>query len=745
MKASKNLKRLLIAWSAAISIVISSVPFVQYKPVSATDLNIIQNNTFWKDTSGKNIYSQGGGIFKFGDTYYWYGVHYGGADTYAANPSKKNNDTSFKSVTCYSSKDLVNWKFENDVLSPKSKGFNWAYWVGRMGVCYNKKTKKYVLITQYNDSILFASCDSPTGNFEVKNVQDQIPGVLKQGTGDQTIFIDDDGTPYIICSNKGGRGHQYVVPLRTSDYLAAESAIEVSSGNGREGNCMFKYNGKYYFCASDLHGWNSSHSYYMVADKITGPYTKWSVMSGTDNDFSHVTQTGFFYTVKGSKQETVIFCGDRWSDFAGNGIGYNQWCPLTINGNNVLFNSLSQWHLNDDTGEWKTGNDNNYILNPSFEADRISQEKLAGWTNSGTGNSNSTGARTGRWCMQQYSASAFKGTMSQTVAAPNGTYTLKAWAKSSGGQKSSSISVKNYGGADKNVSIKDIGGNWKEISISDIKITNGKCEIGISSDGNSGNWIKVDDFTLIAKSTNVSIEPTTNTPAHTINDGKLIKSVKVNDVQNEAAWLVDTNLTKDGLVFGDRNQKFVNVPASLNGAEVLRTACNSKKYQNIQASFLAGNDIMVYTGADERITNIGWLSDWSKTAQTLTDNGNPAVTYRIYKKSFKKGETVSIGTLGTSDVVNYVIAVKKLSDDTTVLYDSNNKFIIGDLNSDGSVDNFDIPIMRKSIFKGSLTESEIKIADVNSDGKINDDDLKMLQDFIIGKINGFTENQRAKN
>lgn len=53
MKASKNLKRLLIAWSAAISIVISSVPFVQYKPVYATDLDIIQNNTFWKDTQEK--------------------------------------------------------------------------------------------------------------------------------------------------------------------------------------------------------------------------------------------------------------------------------------------------------------------------------------------------------------------------------------------------------------------------------------------------------------------------------------------------------------------------------------------------------------------------------------------------------------------------------------------------------------------------------------------------------------------
>ena len=38
----------------------------------------IINDCFWKDTSGNFIYSQGGGIFKFGDTYYWCGVHYSG-------------------------------------------------------------------------------------------------------------------------------------------------------------------------------------------------------------------------------------------------------------------------------------------------------------------------------------------------------------------------------------------------------------------------------------------------------------------------------------------------------------------------------------------------------------------------------------------------------------------------------------------------------------------------------------------
>ena len=88
----------------------------------------------------------------------------------------------------------------------------------------------------------------------------------------------------------------------------------------------------------------------MVADNIFGPYSDWAAMDGSDNDFSHVTQTGFFYTIKGSKQETVLFCGDRWSDFAGNGLGYNQWVPLTVDGNNVKFNSYSEFHINAETG-----------------------------------------------------------------------------------------------------------------------------------------------------------------------------------------------------------------------------------------------------------------------------------------------------------------------------------------------------------------------------------------------------------
>src|SRR5262245_4476051 len=43
--------------------------------------SVITNDVFRKDTSGNPIYAQGGGVFKFGDRYYWYGVKYNGAVT----------------------------------------------------------------------------------------------------------------------------------------------------------------------------------------------------------------------------------------------------------------------------------------------------------------------------------------------------------------------------------------------------------------------------------------------------------------------------------------------------------------------------------------------------------------------------------------------------------------------------------------------------------------------------------------
>lgn len=440
----------------------------------------IINDRFWKDSSGTPIYSQGGGVLQVGDTYYWYGVKYGGAPTYAANPSGKNSDTSFQGITTYSSKDLVNWKLE-----ATDQPANPGDWFGRLGVAYHASTKKYVLVAQGGGGLYFATSDKPSGGFKLDNVQTNLPGIVNGATGDQTLFQDDDGQAYLVSSSSSGRANRYVSPLRAADFLAAENAVLVYKGGGREGNCMFKYGGSYYFCSSDLHGWNASPSYCVSATNIKGPYGAEFVLDGTAADFSHVTQTGFFISVKGSAQTTIIFAGDRWSDFAGNGLGFNQWLPLTFTGTTPHFQSLSQWSIDASRGTWSVAPGNNYVLNPSFEADRVAVATPAGWVT--TNGSNVTGGHSGHWSWQLSGTAS----LSQTVSAlPNGNYSLSVWAKSSAA--GAQLYVKDFGGTQKSSPIPSANA-WTNVTITGIAVSNGKAEVGITG---SGQTVTVDDFNL---------------------------------------------------------------------------------------------------------------------------------------------------------------------------------------------------------------------------------------------------------
>ena len=453
---------------------------------------MIRNDVFWKDTSGKPIYSQGGGVLQDGSTYYWYGVEYGGAVSYAASPTKSNSDTSFVAVTIYSSTDLANWKFENNALTMASVSGSVAMdsstWIGRVGAAYNPTSKKYVLIGQYlgtpDTTQFFATSATPNGAFTWDHTQAVITNVTNNNCGDQSIFTDDDGKAYILCSSLSGRSNTYIVPLRPADFLEAQPATKIFGGAGREGNAMFKTNGRYYVCSSDLHGWNASHAYYISATNIMGPYGPEGVIGNTDLDFSHVTQTGLFITVKGSSQETVIFGGDRWSDFAGNGIGFNEWMALTFSGTTPTMPSLSEWSINAATGAWAVGPGNNYALNPSFEADRVSTTTPAGWTTSN--GTNSSGGYSGKWSWQLSGAAS----LDQTLAGvPNGTYTLSVWVKGGNG----TLYAKGFGGTDKTASLSSTSA-WTKVSLTGIAVSNGQCQIGVST---TSGTLAVDDFMLV--------------------------------------------------------------------------------------------------------------------------------------------------------------------------------------------------------------------------------------------------------
>ncbi|MGM8363717.1 family 43 glycosylhydrolase [Flavobacterium sp. ARAG 55.4] len=508
--------------------------------LSAQNKNI-KNDVFWDTQEGRPIYSQGGGIFRFPDPqtgiekYYWYGVHYEEAEKYRKNPVKKYDHCSFKSVSCYSSTDLVNWTFERDVLTNTSETpQSWRTWVGRLGVAYVKEINKYAMFVQHGNQVLVTLADSPAGDFSWHHKINMEPIIGTSNTGDQTVFTDEDGKSYLIYSYGKGRNKIYVSEIGVKDgKVTILDCTQIFKGASREGNCMFKYKNKYYMAASNIYGWDSSFAYYLVSDNIRGPYlpaNEMEIMEGSAEDYAHVTQTGFFYTIKRNDKETVIYCGDRWSDFAGNGLGYNQWVPLSFDGHKPYFNSLSSWNLDEKTGNWNVAADNNYVKNGSFEADRNKipsdvkpvQEQLLGWKTvvikgnpiavkseispqlnyfnteedrkevigEKSLNINDTVDFT-REITQQISSSPY-------VALKDGVYTLTARVKNSSGFKELMMTA-NTGGVDYKVAIEKENTSWTSISISDINVKKGKITIGFYADGTANAQCLIDDVTLVIK------------------------------------------------------------------------------------------------------------------------------------------------------------------------------------------------------------------------------------------------------
>ena len=505
------------------------------------EMNTITNDTFWKTTSGSYIFSQGGGIFRFPDSngvehYYWYGVKYQEAMTYcpAGITASKSNLTNFVSVTCYQSDDLVNWNFVRDVMTTSTfNGHDWAWWVGRLGVAYVADAKKYALLVQYNDKVGVFTCSTPTGNFVFHQQIDMTEMTGKSNTGDQTVFTDDDGQSYLCYSYGSGRSKIYLskIGVCSDGKIGLLDCNQIYKGSGREGDCMFKYKGKYYVCASDLYGWNASNVYYLESSSIYGPYTPTNSMQkmpGADSDYGHVTQTGFFYTLKGTKEETVIYCGDRWAGFAGNGNGFNQWCPISFENDKPYFNSLSQWRLDGETGEWEVGADNNYVKNGSFDADRVNipsankpaQTYLKGWSSSVVkGNTiviggedspvlNASNSSTDRATVQgnrclnltdkvDFTRKTYQ-KISSTTRVPllDGKYRMKCWVKSGSAFAQFYMYAKS-GSETFRVDIPYSDSQWHEVELTDISVKDGQVEVGFYCDGAANDWARIDDVTFV--------------------------------------------------------------------------------------------------------------------------------------------------------------------------------------------------------------------------------------------------------
>mgnify|MGYP002992880286 FL=1 len=271
----------------------------------------------WKDTDGNPINAHGGGLLYHEGTYYWYGEYKKGETILPEWATWECYRTDVTGVSCYSSKDLLNWKFEGIVLpavkDDEKHDLHPSKVLERPKVIYNEKTKKFVMWAHVESADYSKACagvavsDSPTGTFTYVG-SFRPNGAMSR---DQTVFVDDNGKAYQFYSSENN-ATLYISEL-TDDYLKPTGRYTRNFvKQSREAPAVFKYNGKYYMLSSGCTGWDPNVAELAVADSIMGQWTTiGNPCTGPDADKTFYAQSTYVQQVYG-KGNAYIAMFDRW-------------------------------------------------------------------------------------------------------------------------------------------------------------------------------------------------------------------------------------------------------------------------------------------------------------------------------------------------------------------------------------------------------------------------------------------------
>lgn len=335
-----------------------------------TAKNSIIPGEVWKDTDGNPINAHGGGLLYHEGTYYWYGEYKKGKTILPEWATWECYRTDVTGVSCYSSKDLLNWKFEGIVLpavkDDAQHDLHTSKVLERPKVIYNEKTKKFVMWAHVESADYSKACagvavsDSPTGQFTYQGSFRPNDAMSR----DQTVFVDDDGKAYQFASAEHN-ATLYINEL-TDDYLKPTGRFTRNFiKQSREAPAVFKFNGKYYLLSSGCSGWDPNVAELAVADSIMG---EWKVIgdpcTGTDADKTFYAQSTYVQQVHG-KGNAYIALFDRWNKKNLEDSRY-VWLPFEFGKDGKItipwrenWSPLTQW---DGQGDFTAGK-GTYLLN----------------------------------------------------------------------------------------------------------------------------------------------------------------------------------------------------------------------------------------------------------------------------------------------------------------------------------------------------------------------------------------------
>lgn len=341
-------KRAILVILALISFF--AVSYSQYRNTS------FRPGQVWPDTEGRHINAHGGAIVEYDGTYYWFGE--------SRLPRQEKDRTKY-GVSCYSSKDLLNWKNEGlslQVINDTSSLLQPGCVIERPKVIHNKKTGKFVMWFHhelkgkgYAAALTgVAVSDNVTGPYKyvrslrpnagvwpvnlpeeyrklspdeqsMKRGSEEWKAAIKNGlyvrrdfdggqmARDMTVFVEKNGRAWHVHSSEENMTLHF--SELTDDYLDFTGKYyRVLPGDSNEAPAIFFAKGKYYMFTSGTTGWKPNPARLSVSEKLTGEWkTIGNPCRGTEdeNKITFGSQSTNVLPVTGKKNE-FIFMGDRW-------------------------------------------------------------------------------------------------------------------------------------------------------------------------------------------------------------------------------------------------------------------------------------------------------------------------------------------------------------------------------------------------------------------------------------------------
>lgn len=357
---------------------------------SDTEINFVRHTSMkpgeiWPDNHGNHINAHGGGLLFKDGKYYWFGEHKG-----------ENTNAAMVGITCYSSNDLLNWKYEGVAL-PVSEDETHDIVKGsvmeRPKVIYNPKTGKYVMWFHlelkgkgYSAArAAIAVSDNATGPYTYIGSKRINPGKypfnmpetirnmnlnpkdyekwwtpewykavenglfikrdLKSGqmSRDMTLYVDDDGKAYHIYASEENLT-LHIAEL-TEDFLNHTGKyVRIAPAGHNEAPTIFKRNGVYWMITSGCTGWEPNEARMFSSQSIWGPWIQYpNPCRGDKSEITFGGQSTFIQKIEG-KKDAYLFMADMWRPK--NPInGKYIWLPVQFENDIPFIQWMDEWKL----------------------------------------------------------------------------------------------------------------------------------------------------------------------------------------------------------------------------------------------------------------------------------------------------------------------------------------------------------------------------------------------------------------